>query len=276
MIEFHKMHGLGNDFIFMHTIDPNIYDLNKLAIKLCDRRLGIGADGIVLVLPSNIADIRMRIFNSDGSEPNMCGNAIRCFAKYVYENKVITKEKFTIETFACTIVPELDVINGKVKTVKVDMGEPLLESAAIPMLGSNPKVIDEQIKVNGLHFSITSMLMAVPHTMIFVENVGMVDVAGIGPQIEKYNAFPSGTNVNFVEVVNPNEIKVRTWERGAGATLACGTGCCASVVASILNNKTNREVIVHLPAGDLLIQWAENNHVYMTGPAETVFVGNFS
>lgn len=274
-IEFTKMHGLGNDFIFMHTINPNDYDLSQLAIKLCDRRLGIGADGIVLVLPSENADTRMRIVNSDGSEANMCGNAIRCFAKYVYENKLLNKEKFTIETFAGTIIPELNITDGKVTSVRVDMGEPRLERVAIPMTGTNGKVIDEQLLVNGNHFSITSLLMGVPHTMVFVEDAERADVTDIGPQIEKHQSFPKGTNVNFVKVLNSGEIKVRTWERGAGATLACGTGCCASAVASFLNNKTGRKVTVHVAVGSLFIEWAEDNHVYMTGPAETVFKGNY-
>lgn len=272
-IEFTKMHGLGNDFIFMHTINPEHYDLSKLAITLCDRRLGIGADGIILVLPSEKADIRMRIINSDGSEANMCGNAIRCFAKYVNENKLLDKEKFTIETFAGTIIPELNITSGKVTSVRVDMGEPQLERAAIPMTGPNNKVIDEQLLVNGHNFSITSLLMGVPHTMVFVDDAEKIDVTGIGPQIEKHQSFPKGTNVNFVKVLNSGEIKIRTWERGAGATLACGTGCCASAVASILNNKTARKVTVHVAVGSLLIEWAEDNHVYMTGPAETVFKG---
>lgn len=275
-IEFTKMHGLGNDFIFMHTINPNDYDLSKLAIKLCDRRLGIGADGIVLVLPSEKADFRMRIVNADGSEANMCGNAIRCFAKYVHENKLLHKEKFTIETFAGTIIPELNISDGKVVSVRVDMGEPQLERTSIPMTGTNNKVIDEQLLVNGHSFSITSLLMGVPHTMVFVDDVEKADVTGIGPQIEKHQLFPKGTNVNFVKVLNPSEIKVRTWERGAGATLACGTGCCASAVASILNNKTARKVTVHVTVGSLLIEWKEDNHVYMTGPSETVFKGNLT
>jgi diaminopimelate epimerase len=275
MIKFQKMHGLGNDFILLHDINPQDYDLKKLAIYLCNRHTGIGADGIMLVLPSDRADIQMRIVNSDGSEANMCGNGIRCFAKYVFENGIIAKETFTIETYAGIMIPELQVENGMVKSVKVNMGSPKLERDDIPMTGQNGHVINEPLTIHDKTYSITSMLMGVPHTMVFVDEVDSFDIVGVGRQIEKHPDFPQRTNVNFVEVVNNHEIKVRTWERGAGSTLACGTGCCASAVASILNEKTVDKVIVHLALGDLIIEWI-NGIVFMTGPATNICSGQMA
>lgn len=272
MLQFKKMHGLGNDFIFLNHIDPSEYDLQTLAIQLCNRNTGIGADGIVLILPSEKADIRMRIVNADGSEANMCGNAIRCFAKAVYESGAISKESFTIETFAGTIIPELITENGKVKAVRVNMGEPHLSRAEIPMLGVNGTVINEKLKIGTETFLITSLLMGVPHTMVFVDDLDQTEIIAIGKQIERNPVFPKGTNVNFVQVLNDHEIKVRTWERGAGSTLACGTGSCASAVASALTGQTGKQVTVHLALGDLYIEWIDNI-VFMTGPATNVFSG---
>lgn len=273
MIQFQKMHGLGNDFIFLNDIDLTKYDLHQLATQLCNRNTGIGADGIVLILPSKKADVRMRIVNADGSEADMCGNAIRCFAKLVYETGMIQKESFKIETFAGIIIPELIIEEDIVQAVRVNMGEPKLKRAEIPMTGKKTgTAINVPLKVGRKTFHITSLLMGVPHTMVFVDNVDEVDIAGLGRQIEKHAAFPKGTNVNFVEVINPQEIKVRTWERGAGSTLACGTGSCASAVASALNDKTGKQVTVHLALGDLFIEWIDEK-VYMTGPATNVFSG---
>ncbi|MBN2039870.1 MAG: diaminopimelate epimerase [Spirochaetes bacterium] len=272
-MSFEKMHGLGNDFIVFHEVQPENYDLNALAVKLCDRHFGIGADGIILVLPSQKADICMRIINSDGSEPDMCGNGIRCFAKYAYENKLISKEKFSVETGAGIITPELIIKDGSVFSVKVNMGMPGLNRSDIPMRGNNGPVINEPLEIDDEIYMITSMLMSIPHTMVFTDNSEDIDIISTGRKIEKNVLFPQGTNVNFVQVLNPGEIKVRTWERGAGATLACGTGSCASVIASHLNNKTGKNVIVHLLYGDLNIEWKEDNSVLMTGPAESVFKG---
>ncbi|MBC8005701.1 MAG: diaminopimelate epimerase [Verrucomicrobia bacterium] len=272
-MQFQKMHGLGNDFIFLNDIDLTKYDLHKLAIQLCNRNTGIGADGIVLILPSKKADVRMRIVNADGSEADMCGNAIRCFAKVVYESGMIKKESFKIETFAGIIIPELLIEDDIVQAVKVNMGEPHLNRADIPMIGKkNSTAINVPIKIGRKTYQITSLLMGVPHTMVFVDNLDEVDIVTIGKQIEKNTAFPKGTNVNFVEVVNQSEIRIRTWERGAGNTLACGTGSCASAVACALNGKTGKEVTVHLALGDLFIEWNDEK-VYMTGPATNVFSG---
>lgn len=271
-MKFQKMHGLGNDFILMDEIDPVKYDLAALAIRLCDRHQGIGADGIILILPSEIADVKMRIINSDGSEANMCGNGIRCFAKYVYDNQINTAKSFTIETGAGVMIPEIIVEDGKVLFVKVNMGAPDLERSAIPMTGVAGHVINEPLTVNGNVYNITSLLMGVPHTIVFVDHLDQTDIVSIGRQIEKNPVFPKGTNVNFVEVINDHEIKLRTWERGAGSTLACGTGSCASAVAALLNRKTGKEVTVHLTLGDLFIEWIDGI-VYMTGSANHVFTG---
>ncbi len=271
-MKFQKMHGLGNDFILMDEIDPSKYDLAALAIKLCDRHQGIGADGIILILPSEIADVKMRIINSDGSEADMCGNGIRCFAKYVYDNHINTATSFTIETGAGIMIPELIIEDGKVLFVKVNMGAPHLERSAIPMMGAAGNVINESINIEGRDYKITSLLMGVPHTIVFVNHFDENTILKIGKLIEKHPLFPQGTNVNFVEVLNNNEINVRTWERGAGRTLACGTGSCASAVAASLNNLTGKEVTVHLALGDLLIEWIDGI-VYMTGSANHVFEG---
>lgn len=276
MIQFQKMHGLGNDFIFLNDIDLTKYNLQTLALHLCNRNSGIGADGIVLILPSKKADVRMRIVNADGSEADMCGNAIRCFAKLVYESGMIKKETFTIETFAGIIVPELIIHNDKVKAIRVDMGEPKLKRPDIPMIGKKTDTaINVPLKVAKNSYMVTSLLMGVPHTMVFVEDLDKVDLPLVGRLIEKNAAYPKGTNVNFVQVINPNEIKVRTWERGAGSTLACGTGSCASVVASVLNERTEKQVTVHLALGDLFIEWTGKN-VMMTGPAMNVFSGEIA
>jgi diaminopimelate epimerase len=274
-MKFQKMHGLGNDFILMDEIDPMKYDLTALAIKMCDRHQGIGADGIILILPSDIADVKMRIINSDGSEANMCGNGIRCFAKYVYDNQINTAKSFTIETGAGVMIPELIIEDGKVLFVKVNMGAPILERSAIPMTGEIGNVINEPLEVAGKVYNITSMLMGVPHTMVFVDQLDQTDIVATGRQIEKNPVFPKGTNVNFVEVINDHEVKMRTWERGAGSTLACGTGSCATAVASFLNGKTGKEVTVHLTLGDLLIEWVDGI-VYMTGTANQVFEGEMA
>lgn len=274
-MKFQKMHGLGNDFILFSDLDPLKFDLSALAIKLCDRHQGIGADGIILILPSEIADVKMRIINSDGSEANMCGNGIRAFAKYVYDNHIKSERSFTIETGAGVMIPELIVEDEKVLYVKVNMGAPILERSAIPMTGSPGSVINEPVQVSGKEIRITSLLMGVPHTIVFVDHVDEMDIVGIGKEIENHPSFPEKTNVNFVEVINDHEIKVRTWERGAGSTLACGTGSCASAVASHLNGKTGKKVTVHLTLGDLEIEWIDDV-VFMKGTANHVFEGELN
>lgn len=275
-MKFTKMHGLGNDFIFIENLGDKEMDYSALAITLCHRQLSIGADGIIAVLPSKVADLRMRIINADGSEANMCGNAIRCFGKYAWERGLVKSKSFRIETFAGIIIPEVIEENGKVASVKVNMGAPDIRREAIPMLGDETAAINVMLPLGDNEINITSILMGVPHTIIFVDDLNAIDVKGIGPTIEKHPLFPKGTNVNFVEVIDRNRVKLRTWERGAGATLACGTGSCATAVAAFLNEYTDRTVAVELQYGELLIEWAKDGTVYMTGPAEESFSGEIN
>ncbi len=280
-IDFIKMHGLGNDFILIDCLHKSLGDssfLSYLTRKLCDRNFGIGADGVILILPSSKADLRMRIFNSNGTEAQMCGNGIRCFAKYAYENKLISKNKFTVETLAGIITPELifqDLKDKKVLRIKVNMGTPKLRRREIPMTGEDtPIVVKETLKINPEQtFKITCVSMGNPHCIIFVNDIQSIPVEEIGPKIENHPLFPEKTNVEFIQILNKQEINFRVWERGVGETLACGTGACAALVAAVLNKKTDRQALVHLAGGDLNIQWSDNEHIYMTGPAELVFRG---
>lgn len=275
-MDFSKVQGLGNDFIIINDLEEKISNYSSLAKKFCNRNFGIGGDGLMIVLPSDKADFRMRIINSDGSEPEMCGNGIRCFAKYVYDKGLTKKEDLTVETLAGIIKPKLIIENAQVKLVRVDMGEPRLLREEIPCEGTTgARVINEKLTIDDRDFAITCVSMGNPHCIIFNENPDRL-VNKYGPLIEVHPFFPRKTNVEFVEVINDREVKMRVWERGAGITLACGTGACATAVACVLNNKTERQVTVHLLGGDLSIEWSkENNHLYMTGPAELVFDGNF-
>ncbi len=277
-INFIKMHGLGNDFILIDCLHKSLGDssfLSYLVKKFCDRNFGIGADGVILFLPSSKADLRMRIFNSDGTEAQMCGNGIRCFAKYAYEKKLISKIKFTVETLAGIITPELIFKDKEISGIKVDMGIPKLKRREIPMEGKDtPTVVNETLKINSKQiFKITCVSMGNPHCIIFVNDVQSIPVDEIGPKIENNPLFPEKINVEFIQILNKQAISLRVWERGVGETLACGTGACAALVAAALNKKTNRQALIHLPGGDLNIQWADNGHIYMTGPAELVFKG---
>lgn len=277
-MNFWKMHGLGNDFVVIDDRDGKIAEkitYNDLSEKVCNRNFGIGADGLIVVLNSMTHDIRYRIFNPDGSEPQMCGNGMRCYAKYVYDNKILDKKEFKVETLAGTIIPLVNVEeSGIVNTVRVDMGEPILESKKVPFISENEKSINEKIDVDGEEVYITAVSMGNPHAVIFVEDTENSPVKTLGPKIEKHKRFPEKTNVEFIEVISAEEMNMRVWERGAGETLACGTGASASLVAAVLNNKTNNKALIHLLGGDLTIEWnKENNHVYKTGPAELVFKG---
>ncbi|MDK2823520.1 MAG: diaminopimelate epimerase [Clostridia bacterium] len=274
-MNFSKMHGLGNDFIIVNTLKEKIpEEYSILAKKICDRHFGIGGDGLILVLPSNKADIRMRIFNSDGSEAEMCGNGIRCFAKYVFEEGITKKTKMDVETLAGIIVPEILLNNdNKVSLVKVDMGEPQLERSKIPMYGKEGQVIKEKLIVNEEELEITAVSMGNPHCVIFVPDIENINIEKWGPLLENHGVFPRKVNVEFVQVLNREEALMRVWERGAGITLACGTGACATLVAGVLNNYLNCRATIKLLGGELSIQWADNNHLYMTGPAVEVFRG---
>ncbi len=275
-MKFTKMHGIGNDFVVVNSLTdgPSEDALPELARSLNNRKFGVGGDGLILVLPSKVADFKMRMFNPDGTEAEMCGNGIRCFAKFVYDHQLLPESQVKVETLAGVKVLKLALKSGKVDTVRVDMGIPKLLRSEIPMKGDdNEKVINEALKVEGRKFDITAVSMGNPHVIIFEDNLDNFPVAKYGPLIENHRSFPQRTNVHFVRVCNAGEIVVRTWERGAGETLACGTGACACVVASVLNSKTNRTVLVHLPGGDLKIEWLGDSRVLMTGPAEEVFNG---
>ncbi|HEX3031755.1 MAG TPA: diaminopimelate epimerase [Bacillota bacterium] len=277
-MKFTKVQGLGNDFVMVNCLEEtNLPNYSLLAQKVCDRNFGVGADGLVLILPAELpgADIRMRIINPDGSEPEMCGTAIRCLAKYVYAKGILPKTIINVETLGGMRIPQLILEGGKVIGIRVDMGEPILERGQIPMNGTAGKVVNEPLVVDGREFAVTAVSMGNPHCITFVDKIDEAEVMAWGPKLEVHPAFPRKTNVEFVQVVSPDEVIMRVWERGAGPTLACGTGACATGVAAALNNKTGRKVTVHLKGGDLLIEWAENNHVYMTGPGEEVFTGEY-
>jgi len=271
-MEIIKMHGLGNDFVcldrFFSTSD---LDYPKLARSLCDRHFGIGADGLVVILPSTKADAKMRIFNSDGSEPEMCGNGIRCFAKYVYDVGYVAKEEMTVETLAGILTVKLIVDKGEAQMITVNMGHPRLKPEEIPVKVAGRQAVREKLQVNGHTLVFTAVSMGNPHCVIFCSDFADLDFAAFGPAVEKHPLFPQKTNVEFVRVDSPTELTVKVWERGVGPTLACGTGACASVVAAVLEGKCERKATVHLPGGDLYIEWGQDDQIFMTGPAVYVF-----
>ena len=274
MIKFTKMHGLGNDYVYMDAIHQNIEKESSLAQFVSNRHFGIGSDGLILICKSEMADFKMRMFNADGSEAEMCGNGIRCVGKFVYDKGLTNKTEVTIETLAGVKILQLNVEKGKVKTVRVDMGEPILTPKEIPVIAEEEPVKNLKLKAKDKEFTFTCVSMGNPHAITFVENTKAFDVETYGKILEVDKAFPNKTNVEFIEVVDKNHIKMRVWERGAGETLACGTGACASVVACNLNDLTENKVSVELLGGTLEIEWnKQDNHVYMTGPAVTVFEG---
>lgn len=275
-IKFTKMQGLGNDYIYIDLVTQKLDDISELSIKYSDRHFGIGGDGIICILKSDIADFKMEIYNADGSKAEMCGNGIRCVGKFVYDKGLTEKENLTIETDAGLRYLTLFAKDGKVCEVKVDMGEPVLTPNKIPVLIGNEKCIDEKIEVLGRPYKVTCVSMGNPHAVTFVEDTKSLDLEGIGPYFENHKAFPKRINTEFIKVLDRKNIEMRVWERGSGETMACGTGACASAVASFLNGYTERDITVHLRGGDLKIFWDEKSgHVYMTGPAVTVFEGTF-
>lgn len=276
-MDFVKMHGLGNDFVFIEDKTGQDKDYTALARAMCNRHTGIGADGLIVIVDSRVADVRMRIINSDGSEAEMCGNGIRCFAKYVYDSGIIEKKQFTVETPAGIMEPEITVgADNKAKLITINMGRPSFNRSEIPMEGADGRVLNEDLCVDGENWKVTSLLMGVPHTVTYVDDVDTVDIEKIGPLFEKHEAFPKHTNINFAQQMDDRTVKVRTWERGAGATLACGTGSCSVAVASFLNGRTGREVDIQLPLGILHIEYREEDgNVYMTGPAAVSFTGTW-
>jgi diaminopimelate epimerase len=277
-LEFVKMEGLGNDFILMDDRNGKIEQYENypdLAKRLCSRHFGIGADGIILILESQDHDIKFRIYNSDGSHAQMCGNGMRCFAKLLYEKKIIAKKKMRVDTMAGTVIPEVIVDdNDQVRSIRVDMGEPNLFCRDIPFKSENEKAIEEDLMAGDTKVCITAVFMGNPHAVAFVDDVEKVDVKGIGRAIETHERFPEKTNVEFIEVVNEKELKMKVWERGAGITLACGTGASAAIVAAHLTGRAENSAIIHLDGGDLDLYWdKQTNHVFKTGPATLVFEG---
>ena len=273
-MKFTKMNGCGNDYVYINGFVENVENPKELVKKVSDRHFGIGSDGLILIVPSDKADFCMRMFNADGSEGEMCGNGIRCVAKYVYDHKMTDKTEISVETKAGIKYLDLTAEDGKVTKVKVDMGEPILEPKEIPVRSEKKRVVNEPIAVAGRTWNMTCVSMGNPHAVVFVEDTGSLEIEKYGPLFENHELFPNRTNTEFVQVLNRNEINMRVWERGSGETLACGTGTCASVVACILNDFTDEKVLVHLLGGDLEIEYEKTtNHVFMTGPAETVFEG---
>ena len=273
---FSKMEGLGNDFIIIEDINDSIEtSYNILAKKMCDRHLGIGGDGLIIIKKSETADIKFVIFNQNGSQAEMCGNGIRCFAKYLYDKKIISKTKFSVQTLAGKIIPQIYLTSkGEVANIKVNMGKPILHPNKIIFNTDKKTAISETIKTYVGDITLTAVSMGNPHAVIFCDNYNNNIVKKIGPVIEKHPLFPNGTNVEFVNIISKDRLNVRVWERGVGETLACGTGACASLVASYLNNKTNAKATVSLPGGDLLIEWNQkDNYIYKTGTASFVFEG---
>lgn len=275
MIKFTKMQGLGNDYVYIDAIHQNInQESSSLAQFVSNRNFGVGSDGLILICKSEVADFKMRMFNSDGSEAEMCGNGIRCVGKFVYDKGLTDKTEVSIETLAGIKVLQLNVKDGKVETVRVDMGEPILEPDKIPVISTENPVTNLKATAENKDFTFTCVSMGNPHAITIVEDVQNFDVNKYGKVLEIDKQFPKRINVEFAQIVDEENIKMRVWERGAGETLACGTGACATAVACYLNGYTKRNVTIELLGGNLFIEWnKENNHVYMTGPAVTVFEG---
>ncbi|WP_033152698.1 diaminopimelate epimerase [Pseudobutyrivibrio ruminis] len=273
-MKFTKMHGCGNDYVYVNLFEEQLDNPAEVSIKVSDRHFGIGSDGLITIGPSDKADFRMHIYNADGSEAEMCGNGIRCVAKYVYDHKLTDKTEITVETGAGVLTLILYPENGKVQQVRVDMGEPILTPADIPVVSENDQVIDEPIEVGGKTWNITCVSMGNPHAVVFVDDTANFPLEKYGPLFENHERFPKRTNTEFVQVISRTEANMRVWERGSAETWACGTGTCACVMACILNGKTEDKVLVHLRGGDLTIEYDRaSNHVFMTGPATEVFSG---
>lgn len=275
MIRFTKMHGIGNCYIYVNCFDQEIFNPSKLSEFVADMHFGIGSDGLVLIMPSEIADFRMRIFNADGSEAEMCGNATRCVGKYVYDNKMTDKLDITLETLSGIKTLELDVLDGEVQQVTVGMGMAVLESKKIPININSETVIDEPIMVDGAEYKITGVSMGNPHAVVFVDNVDELNLEELGPKFENHESFPERINTEFIQVIDKNTIKMRVWERGSGETWACGTGACAAVTASVLNGfcKHDSNVKVKLRGGNLEIIYSSDGSVIKKGPATFVCEG---
>ncbi len=273
-MKFTKMHGCGNDYVYVNLFEETVEDAPKLATVVSDRHFGIGSDGVITIGPSEVADFRMRIYNADGSEAEMCGNGIRCVAKYVYDHKLTDKTEIAVETGAGIKTLTLFTENEKVEQVRVDMGEPILEPSRIPVLSNKNPVIADPILVGNMEWRMTCVSMGNPHAVVFVKDVANFPIEQFGPLFEKHERFPKKTNTEFVQVISRTEVSMRVWERGSNETWACGTGTCATVMACIMNGYTENKVLVHLRGGDLTIEYDPNTkHIFMTGPATEVFHG---
>ncbi|MDE6089681.1 MAG: diaminopimelate epimerase [Duncaniella sp.] len=270
------MHGIGNDYIYINCMESVPERLPDLAIEMSDRHLGVGGDGIVLICPSEIADFRMRMFNNDGSEARMCGNASRCIAKYVHDHGLTDKQRINLETLSGIKVLSLNMNDeGEVESVTVDMGEPELEAASVPVVTASEKMIEETVETSSGSVKVTAVSMGNPHGVIFVDRIEDVDFDKLGPELEHHPMWPDRANIEFLQILSPSEARMRVWERGTGETLACGTGACASAVAAALTGRCDRKVTIHLRGGDLTIEWCADGHVMMTGSATEVFEGNY-
>jgi diaminopimelate epimerase len=288
-MKFTKMHGAGNDYVYVNAFQETLpRDIPRLAVAVSDRHTGVGGDGLILICPSEVADARMRMFNADGSESEMCGNGIRCVAKYIHDHGIARKDELKIETGRGVLTLRLEVADGKVRQVRVDMGEPILEAEKIPTTLSGSRVVDQPLPSIGgdarpawfdecgLDARMTCVSMGNPHVVLYCRDVARVPLESIGPVLENARIFPRRINVHFVQVHGPDEVTMRTWERGSGITLACGTGACAVCVAGVLTGRSGRALTAHLPGGDLRLEWSQtDNHVYMTGPAVEVFSGEY-
>lgn len=273
-MKFTKMQGLGNDYVYVNCFEEKIETPSELAAKISDRHFGVGSDGLIMINPSEKADFEMEMYNADGSRGEMCGNGIRCVGKYVYDYGLTDKTEISVETLGGVKYLSLNVEDGKVRSVRVDMGSPVLRPADIPVRCDGERAVDVPVNVDGTEYRMTCVSMGNPHAVVFVDDVETFPLEAVGPKFENHEVFPNRVNTEFVRVVDRKTAEMRVWERGSGETLACGTGACAVAVACVLNGMGEDEMTVKLLGGDLLIQWdRENDKVYMTGPAETVFDG---
>lgn len=276
-MKFTKMQGIGNDYVYVNCFKEKIENPSELAIQVSDRHFGIGSDGLILIKPSKVADFCMDMYNADGSNAEMCGNGIRCVAKYAYDYGLTNKTSISIETLAGIKYLDLHLKNGKVETVTVNMGAPELLPAKIPVKSDKDVLVKEPIEVDGVTYEMTCVSMGNPHCVVFVEDTAAFPLEEIGPSFENHGMFPKRINTEFIQIIDRNTVNMRVWERGSGETLACGTGACASTVACVLNGLTENEITLHLLGGDLKVRWdQEKNLVYMTGPATVVFDGEIN
>lgn len=273
-MKFTKMQGIGNDYVYVNCFTEKVENPSQVAVRVSDRHFGIGSDGLILIKPSDVADFEMEMYNADGSQGAMCGNGIRCVAKYVYDYHLTDKTSISVNTKSGIKYLDLTVENGKVKEVKVNMGAPVLKTAEIPMIYSKEQVIAQPLNINQNLYEVTAVSMGNPHVIVYMNDVKNLKIEEVGPYFEKSSVFPESVNTEFVRVIDRNTVEMRVWERGSGETLACGTGACAVAVACVLNGYTEDQVTVKLLGGDLKIFWdREADLVYMTGPAEVVFDG---